>query len=210
MKKNILSAFTQQFYRRFVKLRGNPREIALGFALGLFVGMTPSMGFQMVIAAALAAFLKWDKISAAMGVWITNPLTAPFIYSVTYVVGSKLYGTQKVFNPPDEMTVSIAKKILAKSPGIFYSLTIGGILIGIPLAVAGYFISYRLVSRYQDELKKKIARQKEKLTIKKDLMKQKVMSIRSRKIHRVCYFFCVLFRNFCFIKRAHPGPRVSH
>ena len=181
MKKNILSAATQKFYRRFVKLRGNPREIALGFALGLFVGMTPSMGFQMVIAAALAASLKWDKISAAMGVWITNPVTAPFIYSVTYFVGAKIYGTSKIFTPPDELTVTIAKKILAKSPGIFYSLTIGGIVLGVPLAIAGYVISYMLVSRYQDDLKKKIARQKEKVKIQKDRMKQKVMSIRSRK-----------------------------
>ena len=153
----------------------------MGFALGLFVGMTPSMGFQMVIAAALAASLKWDKISAAMGVWITNPVTAPFIYSVTYFVGAKIYGTSKIFTPPDELTVTIAKKILAKSPGIFYSLTIGGIVLGVPLAIAGYVISYMLVSRYQDDLKKKIARQKEKVKIQKDRMKQKVMSIRSRK-----------------------------
>ncbi len=88
-KINLLPAI-QKFYRNFLKLRGDPREIALGFALGLFIGMSPSMGFQMVIAAAVAAFLKWDIISAAMGVWITNPLTAPFIYSLTYFVGSKI------------------------------------------------------------------------------------------------------------------------
>jgi uncharacterized protein (DUF2062 family) len=181
MKKDNLLAAAQKFYRRFVKLRGDPREIALGFALGLFIGMTPSIGFQMFIAATVAAFLKWDKISAAMGVWITNPLTAPFIYSVTYFVGSNIYGTNKVFNPPDELTLSIAQKILAKSPGIFYSLTIGGIVTGIPIAIAGYCISYRLIVRCQDELKKKMARQKEKLKIKKERMKQKVMSIRRRE-----------------------------
>ena len=77
--KPIVST-AQKFYRRFIKLRGDPRGIALGFALGLFIGMTPSIGFQMVIAAAIAASLKWNKISAAMGVWITNPLTAPLVY----------------------------------------------------------------------------------------------------------------------------------
>ena len=171
----------QKFYRRFLKLRGDPREIAPGFALGLFIGLTPSIGFQMVIAAALAALLKWNKISAVMGVWITNPLTAPFIYSVTYFVGSKIYGTQKAFNPPDELTASLAKKILAKSPGIFYSLTIGGIVLGIPLAVTGYFIAFRLVSRYQDDLKKKMARQKEKIMIRKDRIKEKVKKFRHKK-----------------------------
>lgn len=181
MKKNILLAATQKFYRRFLKLRGDPRDIALGFALGLFIGMTPSIGFQMAIAATLAAFLKWDKISAAMGVWITNPFTAPFVYSVTYFVGSKIYGINKVYNPPDEITVSIAKNILTKSPGIFYSLTIGGIVLGIPLAIAGYFISYRLILRYQEYLKKKMAKQKEKLRINKERIKEKVKKYRHRK-----------------------------
>lgn len=181
MNKISLLPALQKFYRKFLKLRGDPREIALGFALGLFIGMSPSMGFQMVIAAAVAAFLKWDIISAAMGVWITNPLTAPFIYSLTYFVGSKIYGTSNVFNIPDEITVPVVKEILAKSPGIFYSLTIGGIVLGIPLAVAGYFISYRLVSRYRDDLKKKIARQKELLRIKKEQIKQKVTALRRRK-----------------------------
>ncbi len=59
-------------------------------------------------------------------------------------------------------------------------MTIGGIVLGIPLAVAGYFISYRLVSRYRDDLKKKIARQKELLRIKKEQIKQKVTALRRR------------------------------
>ncbi len=65
--------------------------------------------------------------------------------------------------------------------GIFYSLTIGGIVLEIPLAIAEYCISCILVLRYQDDLKKKIARQKEKLTIKKERIKEKVNKFRHRK-----------------------------
>ena len=56
-------------YERFLKIRGQPREIALGFALGLFVGMTPFIGLHTVTAVPLAALLKWNKISAAVAVW---------------------------------------------------------------------------------------------------------------------------------------------
>ena len=35
---------------RFIRLRGQPDEIAKGFALGIFIGMTPTLGFQMVLA----------------------------------------------------------------------------------------------------------------------------------------------------------------
>ena len=81
-------------YERFVKIRGNPREIALGFALGLFVGMTPFMGFHMAIAVFFAALFKWNKIAAAAGGWISNPVTAPFVYAGTYYVGNKVLNIQ--------------------------------------------------------------------------------------------------------------------
>jgi uncharacterized protein (DUF2062 family) len=40
----------------------------LGFAFGIFIGMTPTMGIQMPIAVFIAALIKWSKISAAFGV----------------------------------------------------------------------------------------------------------------------------------------------
>jgi uncharacterized protein (DUF2062 family) len=45
MNKISLLPALQKFYRKFLKLRGDPREIALGFALGLFIGMSPIMGY---------------------------------------------------------------------------------------------------------------------------------------------------------------------
>jgi hypothetical protein len=75
------------------------------------------MGLQMPIAIFLAALFKWNKIAAAAGAWITNPVTAPFLYSLTYFIGSKIYGINKVYSAPDEMTLSLAKKLLAKSSG---------------------------------------------------------------------------------------------
>jgi uncharacterized protein (DUF2062 family) len=87
-----LYAAWRKVYERILKIRGEPREIALGMGLGLFVAMSPTMGFQMVIAIFLATLFKWNKIAAALGVWLTNPLTAPFIYGLTYLVGSFVIG----------------------------------------------------------------------------------------------------------------------
>ena len=106
-EKSRLLAPLYRAYERFLKIRGHPREIALGFALGLFVGMTPLMGLHTAIAVPLAALFKWNKISAAISVWITNAVTAPIIYNITYMVGSKLIGVEKsfthcgTFNPPN-------------------------------------------------------------------------------------------------------------
>ena len=156
-------------YRRFLKIRGHPNEIALGLALGLFVGMTPSMGFHTAIGVFFAALFKWNKISAAVGVWITNPLTAPFIYGVNYFIGAKLIGLKKVYLLSDAHGFTKIYQIMLKAPEIFWALTIGGIVLGLPLAIVGYYFSYSVVQKYQDDIKEKLAKSKEKLAQKKEM-----------------------------------------
>ena len=180
-KKDNLLNIIHRIYERFVKIRGRPREIALGFALGIFIGMTPTMGIQMPIAIFFAAMFKWSKISAVFGVWITNPLTSPFIYSITYIVGVKLLGLKATLTLPDDLTWSIVKEILKNAPVIFGALTVGGIIIGLPLAILSYYLSYAAVNKYQQRIKDKMAAQKARLVITKERVKKKIRKGRKKK-----------------------------
>jgi uncharacterized protein len=155
-----LLASWHKAYARFLKIRGNPNEIALGFALGLFVGMSPTMGFQMAIAVFLAALFKWNKISAAVAVWITNPLTAPIIYGITYFVGAKLTGADNRFSGFKEFDVAALIHLIQQTPGILLTMTLGGIVIGIPLALAGYYFAFSAIHTYQKDIKVKLAERK--------------------------------------------------
>jgi len=141
-------------YSRFIRIRGNPREIALGFALGIFIGMTPTMGIQIILAIFFAALLKWNKISATIAVFTTNPFTAPFIYGTTYLVGARVLGLQKIFKFPEQMSFEAAVEMLKSTPRIFGALTVGGVLIGLPLAIIAYFGSYLLIVKTRKNLQK--------------------------------------------------------
>lgn len=154
-------------YERFVRIRGNPHEIALGFALGIFIGMTPTLGFQMAMAVFLAALFKWNKISAAIGVWISNPLTAPFLYGATYYLGAKMLGMDH--HLPQMEEISSFLQILRKAPGIFWAMTVGGVILGLPLALAAYYFSCSALQKYRDEIKRKLAERKAKRAVKKRL-----------------------------------------
>jgi uncharacterized protein (DUF2062 family) len=162
-KGNKIFLIFLKAYERFLKIRGEPREIALGFALGIFVGITPTLGSQMVIAAFLAAIFKWSKISAAMGVWITTPVTAPFIYGSTYVVGSKVLELFIGHPLPIKFKLREMTEMLSKAPEIFLALTIGGILLGLPLAVVSYYLSYFVIQRYRKNIKKTVVKRVKKL-----------------------------------------------
>jgi uncharacterized protein (DUF2062 family) len=172
-QRNKLSRWLFKAYERFVKIRGDPREIALGFALGIFIGMTPTLGFQIAIAAFLAALLRWSKIPAAMGVWISNPATAPFVYGTTYLVGAKVLKLFTRESLPMRFTLSEMPEMFSKAPKIFFALTIGGILLGLPLAVASYYLSYAVIRKYQEKLKEKVVKRVKKIQQFKALKRQR-------------------------------------
>jgi len=175
VKRTGSDTLLKKAYTRFLKIRGEPKEIAMGFSLGLLVGMTPAMGFHTVIAVFFATLFKCNKISAALAVWITNPFTAPFIYSMTYVVGAKAMGITRAYKLSDGLSSSTFIDMIKKTPEIFGAMTIGGFIIGIPLALIGYYFIYSSISRYQDDIKRKLVEQKLKHAVKKEKRKLKKM-----------------------------------
>lgn len=165
-------------YERFIRIRGQPREIALGFALGIFIGMTPTIGVQTPLAVFLAAMFKWSKLSAGFGVWITNPLTAPFIFGINYFVGAQLIGLESAFGISGDLTWTVVKDMIQKAPRLFGALTVGGIVLGLPLAVAGYYVSFQVIEKYRMNMKEKLARQKARLANTKAKVKTKIQQKR--------------------------------
>lgn len=153
-------------YERFLKIRGNPREIALGFALGIFIGMTPFMGLHTAIAIFVAALVKWNKFAAAIAVWITNPVTAPVIYSVTYLVGARIVDPDQAFVMPNRFDLETLISLVKMGPDFLWILLIGGIVAGLPLAVAAYFLAFGAIVEYRKTIRLKIVKSTQTLKSK--------------------------------------------
>lgn len=126
---------------RFVRLRGLPEEIAKGVALGIFIGMTPTFGFQMAIALFFAYLLRENRLAAVLGVWVTNPVTAPIIYAIEYEIGRILLGVPRA-SLPDAFTWSAYADL---GWNIMFPVWVGSILAGVILGALSYFITLRLV-----------------------------------------------------------------
>lgn len=154
-KRGIAETY-RGLFRRFIRIRGNPRQIASGFAMGVFIGMSPTMGIQILLAIFFASLLKWNKISATIGVLITNAFTAPLLYALTYFVGAWILGIENHFIFPDEMNFRAVMTLFENAPRILGAMTVGGIVVGLPLAVIAYFVAYYLSSFYQARLKDSI------------------------------------------------------
>lgn len=79
--------------------RHNGVPTARGTAIGLSIGLTPTVGIQMPMIFLLWALLKWFKpdwrfnlIVAFAWTWPTNIVTAPFCYYVFLITGRLMMG----------------------------------------------------------------------------------------------------------------------
>lgn len=80
-------SFMRWMLRHLLSLHGSPEAVALGTAIGVFIAFTPTMGFQMLLALAVATLVGANRVAAIPPVWISNPATAAPIYLFCYRAG---------------------------------------------------------------------------------------------------------------------------
>jgi uncharacterized protein (DUF2062 family) len=102
-------------------------------ALGVFIGITPTVPFHTVAILFLAPFLRVSPITGLLGMQVCNPLTIPPLYLAAYKVGQFLLHRGKPLVFPDSYGFGEWLKVLWQG-GL--ALQVGGILLAIPPAIA--------------------------------------------------------------------------
>ena len=64
-----------------------PRKIALGLAVGVFIGCTPFYGLHTLLAIVVAFAFRVNKVATVTGAWLNLPWFAPFVYGLSLKVG---------------------------------------------------------------------------------------------------------------------------
>jgi hypothetical protein len=144
------SRFLRRYYLQWTRLEGDPGNLALGIALGVFAGVMPVIPFQTILALTLALVFRASKVAAALGTWVSNPLTWTFLYYSSYKLGAwflGLSGTDAIFvaimtsiRAGEEWMVIVGKMAAARKTILVTFLT-GGFLLGLISAVPSYLFS---------------------------------------------------------------------
>jgi uncharacterized protein (DUF2062 family) len=143
------------FYLRLLRLKGQPEEVAGGMAIGVFIGMTPTVPLYTVLAVLIAFIMRKSKLAAALGVWIANPFFLPFIYILDYKVGQAITGIQA---PSFIFKDFSFAHFLNLGWNISGPLLLGGAVTGGILAVPAYFLTKRVVILYRKKRQKRLNR----------------------------------------------------
>lgn len=139
---NFLKRKIRDFYDTFICLRGEPRKIALGMAIGVFVGITPTIPLHTVLSTGLIFIFRQNLTAALLGNWISNPLTIPMLYFTEYQIGRHLLGLGEQRLMLDEFSL---QEIVRAGWEIFYPLLLGGLILAPLFAVPAYFITHKAV-----------------------------------------------------------------
>lgn len=137
-------------YLRIVRIKAPAESIALGLALGVFAGALPVLSLQMAIAVSLAFVFRGNILAAALGTWWSNPFNWAIVFPLLYMLG-------KVFVPVDVPHLSMHElinlpflELVQRGWKWLLITTLGGVIAGVPLAMASYFVTLRAVRVYHD------------------------------------------------------------
>ena len=154
--------FLRYWYVRLLRINDNPRSIAMGVGLGLFIGFLVPIGLQTIVVIPVALKFKANKILSVAFTWVTNHLSVLIIYPIQCYVGSlvifhplKFEVLQNLFKKVDSFGM-FKKVICSVGTEIIVSFFVGGLLFGIITGVAGYCLSYGAVIRYKESRRQKM------------------------------------------------------
>jgi len=155
---------------RIRRLPDTPHRIALGLACGVFMSFTPLFGFHVFGAMALAWVLRSNVLASLFGTLAGNPLTFPFIASLSLSLGRLILGHGLTGGDFDRILVAFGEamtglgqsllsvlgigspqwhKLALFAHDIFWPYLAGGFLPGLISAIAAYYVTRPIIVAYQ-------------------------------------------------------------
>ena len=175
---------------RLKRIPDTPHKISLGMSCGIFASFTPLFGLHFLIAGLLSYLLRANVLASLIGTFVGNPITFPIITVFNLKLGEWILGSSeyssgdggKIFEGFLDFIFLIYKSFFTEGSigennvprmneffnGVFIPYSLGGLILGIFIAVISYFLLRPLVATYQ---KKRIALKAKRF--KKKLMRKR-------------------------------------
>jgi uncharacterized protein len=144
---------------RFIRLKATPEHLARGFSIGVFWGMFPLPGLQMLTAIVTAAVLRGSKVAAIAGTWLGNPLTTLPLTALNFHVGQTLLGRTWTAPPQGLYTVDGFLQLGGAAIGAYL---VGCLTTGIVGGLASYILGIPVVAFLQKRAGEKRSKKRTK------------------------------------------------
>ncbi len=132
----------KRYFYDIAKIKTTPHSIALGFAIGTFIGILPTPGFSIILAVIiLSIFKNVSKISLFAALLLFNPIVNIPFNILSFKFGDFIFKN----SPIQELSIPLFSKI--------YYFTrrylVGNIIISSSISILGYFCIKLVVTKIQ-------------------------------------------------------------
>lgn len=131
---------------RIGRMKGETGGIARGFAWGVSLSFTPFIGAHMLLAIGISWLIGANLFAAALGTFIGNPLTLPFMLALSFYVGNWILG-RDILHISHYMSLEFFKD---RFMDLFWPIFVGSIPLALFSWVVTYLIVHDVVVRYRN------------------------------------------------------------
>ena len=167
MKKKLVKIIKEKFINPVLHSTAPVPEVSLGVAVGVFLGLTPTVGVQMYLVAMVWTIYRYifkKHFSLPVGVamvWISNPFTMVPLYYIFLLTGYWLLGTKNVLSyeifteklslisEKDETSQMIIEGTQFLLIDLGWPMIVGSILYAFFGFVISYFIAFSILTSHR-------------------------------------------------------------
>ncbi len=147
-----------------------PHAIALGAGIATFVAFLPLVGIQTIIAVALAAMVRANKVVCVPIVWITNPLTLVPIYGACFKLGqfalaggatrdrAKVLSQLNLHGGLSLFDLAFWGNLFTRLMSLGKELWVGCAIVGLVLGIIAYGFTRWGVAAYRERRRRRLLR----------------------------------------------------
>ncbi len=160
-----ISRTGKYYYLKFLRLKGSPHALSFGAAIGVLVGITPTIPLHTVVILALTIITRSSFIAGLITSWLVcNPLTYIPQYYLSLKIGNlvtpyhldweKIKGVLELLLSDESFTLRL-KSLLDLGYEAIVVMLVGGILLALPFSIASYYLSYLSILKFRKKKREK-------------------------------------------------------
>ena len=150
---------------KLLRLRGTPQSISLGVAIGIFIGITPTIPFHTVTILFLTLLTRSSFIAGFIAsLLVCNPLTYVPQYFLSLVIGNiltpyhlsweRIRQVLEVVLSDATLQVRISS-ILSLGYEALTVMLVGGTVLALPFGIASYYLFNYLIVTFREKRRSK-------------------------------------------------------
>ena len=147
MPKRIFRKFiaeAKRHHRKLMQERKTPHAIAFGFAIGTFISILPTPGFNLILGLLVSFFFpRASKLAIIASIFFWNPVTTFPVYALSYKIGGLIF--QRV--PHVQYDVTFLNTVYNYSK----KFIVGNIILAFAIAPISYLIVKKIAESYQNK-----------------------------------------------------------